>query len=487
MPGVNVRTATRSGPVNPTVPESGRYFVVGQFERGRTDVAQRVRSLAELEVMYGSRVPYGSAYDDLRTYFEEGGTEAHVVRVVGPAATKGTLTLDDSAGVPVDTLRIDAISAGAWSTGVTVQVAAGTLTDTFKLVINGPLEDDTETYDNLSTPADAVAALSRSAYVRAVDLGSATAAPANQPAVLAATALSAGTDDRASITASVMGDGLDLFGPEFGAGAVAIPGYASSLVGADLMAHAKTTRRLALMAPALGASVSDAITAASSLIGVDGEYGGLFYPWVRVPLGGSASKLISPEGYVAAQRARAHLDVGPWAAPAGERAIARFVMGLERELTRAQGDQLDEGHVSAIRTIAGTTRLYGWRSLSSDVDNYALLTGRDVLNTVAYECERRLERYVFQTIDAKGQLLASVAGELVGIVDPMRAAGGLYENYDADGNLVDPGYSVDVGPTVNTVAVLNANKIAAVLALRVSPVGTLIDLTIVKAGLTATV
>ena len=95
-----------------------------------------------------------------------------------------------------------------------------------------------------------------------------------------------------------------------------------------------------------------------------------------------------------------------------------------------------------------------------------------------------------QTIGAvhrKGQLLASVAGELVGIVDPMRAAGGLYENYDADGNLVDPGYSVDVGPTVNTVAVLNANKIAAVLALRVSPVGTLIDLTIVKAGLTATV
>lgn len=481
MPGVNVRTATRSGPVNPTVPESGRYFVVGQFERGRTDVAQRVRSLAELEVLYGSRVSYGSAYDDLRTYFEEGGTEAYVVRVVGPAATKGTLTLMDGAGTPASSLKVDAIGAGAWSTGVTVTVAAGTLASTYKLTINGPLADDTETYDNLLTAADGVAALSRSAYVRGTDMGGA------KPANLTATALSAGADDRASITASIMGDGLDLFGPEFGAGAVAIPGYASSLVGADLMAHAKTNRRLALMAPALGASVSDAITAASSLIGVDGEYGGLFYPWVRVPLGGSASKLISPEGYVAAQRARAHLDVGPWAAPAGERAIARFVMGLERELTRAQGDQLDEGHVSAIRTIAGTTRLYGWRSLSSDVDNYALLTGRDVLNTVAYECERRLERYVFQTIDGKGQLLASVAGELVGIVDPMRAAGGLYENYDADGNLVDPGYSVDVGPTVNTLAVLNANKIAAVLALRVSPVGTLIDLTIVKAGLTATV
>lgn len=480
MPGVNVRTATRSGPVNPTVPESGRYFVVGQFERGRTDRAQRVRSLAELEVLYGGRVAYGSAYDDLRTYFEEGGTEAHVVRVVGPAATKGTLNVLNGAGSPAPALRVDAVAPGAWSTGVKVAVLAGTLPDTFRLVVDGPQLEDTETYDNLATAGDAVAALTRSAYVRGVDLG------AGVPAPVAATALSAGTDDRAAITASHMSGGLDLFGSDLGAGAVAIPGYASSLVGAALMAHAKAYRRLALMATAVGASSADALNAASSLIGLDGEYGGLFYPWVRVPLGGNATKLISPEGYVAAQRARAHLDVGPWAAPAGERAIARFVIGLERELTRAQGDQLDEGHVSAIRTIAGTTRLYGWRSLSSDVDNYALLTGRDVLNTVAYEAERRLERYVFQTIDAKGQLLASVAGELVGIVDPMRAAGGLYERIEGD-TLVDPGYSVDVGPTVNTLAVLNQNKIAAVLALRVSPVGTLIDLTIVKAGLTATV
>ena len=75
--GINIRTATRSGPVNPTVPATGRYFVVGQFDRGRTDEPQRVRSLAELEVLYGGRVAYGAAYDDLRMFFEEGGTEAH--------------------------------------------------------------------------------------------------------------------------------------------------------------------------------------------------------------------------------------------------------------------------------------------------------------------------------------------------------------------------------------------------------------------------
>lgn len=478
MPGVTIRTATRSGPVNPTVPASGRYFVVGQFERGPVGEARRVRSLAELDVIYGGRVSYGSAYDDLRTYFEEGGTEAYVSRVVGPAATKGTLTLNGAAAAPA--LRVDAISAGAYSTGVTVAVAAGTLPGTYKLTVDGPLEGDTENYDNLTTTADGVSALTSSAYVRGTDLGVTPPVPA------AAAPLSAGTDDRAAITATHMGDGLDVFGVEYGAGAVAIPGYTSALVGTDLLAHAQTFRRIALLAAAQGATDADYVTAANALIDTDAEYAGLFGPWVRIPTSGGATKLVSPEGYVAAMRARAHREVGPWRAPAGEIAVARFVTGVERELTRAQGDSFDEAHISAIRTIAGTTRLYGWRSLSTDEDNYALLVGRDVLNTVAYEAERRLERFVFRTIDGKGQLLAGVAAELIGIVDPMRAAGGLYEQI-IDGEQIDPGYSVDVGETVNTAAVLASNKVAAVLALRVSPVGSLIDLTIVKAGLTASV
>ena len=482
MPGVSIRTATRSGPATPAVPESGRYFVVGQFERGRTDVPVLVRSLAELEVKFGGRVPYGSAYDDLRTYFEEGGAEAYVTRVVGPAATVGTLTLMDGAGVPAETLRIDANGAGAWSTGVTVTVEAGSLPDTVRITVDGPLAYDTEVYDNLASSADAAAAINaRSAYVTATDLGGAI------PAVLAATALSAGADDRAAITATMMSDALDRFGTELGTGAVAVPGYAHGLVGDALIAHAAATRRLALLAPAVGTSIADVDAAADAHSDAEvGEFAGLFYPWVQSPTSGGATKLVSPEGYVAAMRARAHGEAGPWRAPAGELAVARFVTGVETELTRAEGDRLDEAHVSAIRTIAGTVRLYGWRSLSTDEDNYALLTGRDVLNTVAVEAERRLERFVFQPIDSSGRLLASVAAELVGIVDPYRAAGGLYARV-VDGEQLDPGYSVDVGPTVNTDAVLRNNSIAAVLALRVSPVGTLIDLTIVKAGLTASV
>ena len=484
MPGVIVRTATRSGPTNPTSPESARYFVAGLTERGDTAVPVLVRSMAEYELLLGARVPYGALYDDLRMYFEEGGAEAFVARVVGPAAARGFLTLKDRAATPVDTIKVEAASPGAWSTDLTVQVAAGTAASTYKLVI-GFKGSVVQTFDNLGTPADAVGAAATSPYVRISNLGSATAAPTNQPAVAAAAALSAGTDDRAAVTATHVSDALARFAPELGAGCVAMPGYTSTQIGAAAIAHCKANRRIARLATSSSAAVQDAIDAAAALA-VDGEYAGLIYPWVNVPNGQTATRTISPEGYVAACRVRAHRGVGVWRPPAGEIAQARYVLQPAVALTKAQGDQLDEGRVSAIRTIVGTTRLYGWRSLSTDAANFSLLIHRDVLNWLSVEGAKLLEPYVFAPIDGRGQLLGRVSSTLVGLVDPMRAAGGLFERI-VDGEQVDPGYSVDVGPSVNTDDVLANNEIHAVLAVRVSPVGQLIDLTIVKSGLTASV
>ncbi len=489
MPGVVVRTATRSGPATDAAPGEARYFVAGLTELGDTAAAIRIRSTIELEQLTGTRVTYGAIYDDLRTFFEEGGgSEAWVARVVGAAATVGTLSLVDRAVAPVATVRIDAANPGAWSTRLTVAVEAGSNASTYRLRVH--LDGaQVESFDNLATPQDAAdTLLSRSVYIRATNLGSASVAPLNLPAIAGPVALSAGTDDRAAVTATTVGNALGRFSADLGTGAVATPGYASSQTGAALRTHAIATRRIALCAPALGETIIGAIAAADSLATVDGgEHVGLFYPWIRIPTGGATSKLVSPEGYVAACRSRAQREAGPWRAPAGEIAISAFVLGVERELTRAEGDQLDEERVSAIRTINGTTRLYGWRSLSTDEANYALLTGRDTLNLLAVTAKARLEQYVFHTIDGRGHLLRDVEAELVGLLDPLRQLGGLFERISEDGTSLDPGYSVDVSPAVNTPSVLASNEIRAVVAVRVSPVGQLVSLTIVKAGLGATV
>jgi hypothetical protein len=482
-PGVLVSTATRSGPAAFPRALSGQFFVVGLTERGAVGSAIKVNSMSDYARLCGGRVAYGSVYDSLKTFFEEGGSQAYVSRVAGGAATLSTLTLVDRATSPgVNTLRVDAANPGAWGTGLTVEVADGATADTVKVTIrlNG---DIVEEYNNLASPDAVVSAFTGSPYVTITNLGSVTAAPDNLPKVIAATALTGGDDDRGAVVTADYEAALDAFGIGLGDGAVAIPGQGTA-VHAAIDTHCKENRRLGLLAAARGASVATLTAAAAN---VNSEFCGLFAPWVMIPDGGGGVRAVSPEGYVAAVRNRAHEQEGPWRAPAGGNAVARFVVGVDQAFTRADGDTLDTGRVSPIRIIANSIRLYGWRSLSQDEQNYSLLNGRDVLNRLVTECERRLEQYVFQTIDAQGHLLSAVNAELRGVVDPMAQAGGLYALLADNGDIIDPGYKVDTGPNVNPVSQLALNRISAVLSVRVSPVGALVSLTIVKVGVLAAV
>lgn len=473
--GVVVRTGARPGASTVERTPGATYFVVGQTERGSTTQAVEVRSMAEYDEKLGSRVAYGSVFDDLQTFFAEGGNRAFVARVVGASAAVGTRTLVDRAGTPANTVRIDAKNPGAWSANLTVQVTDGVLPNTFSVYIrlNGNL---VEQYLDQPTPAALVSEINtRSQLVAAVDLGSATSAPNNNPAVAAATALSAGSDDRGSVVAADYAAALSRFGIGLGAGAVAIPGQSASAVHSGLIAHAAANRRIALLAPAVGSSVSSVKTTANGLRATTGsDYAGLLYPWVRVPDGAGGTRTISPEGYVAGVRARAHRTEGPWRAPAGEIAAARHVLGLEAEVTSAEVDDLTNSRVVPIRTRGGGVRVYGWRSLSTDQTNFHILTARDTLNLIAVLAEGRLEQFVFSPIDGRGRLFAALATEMMGIVEPMRIAGGLYERTDEDGNPIDAGYVVDVrqGTTENEVAVD--------VSVRISPTAELITVTVTK-------
>ena len=479
MPGVRVQTIVRSGLNTPLPSASGQLFLVGQFERGDVTQPTRLRSIGDVNKYFGGRVSYSDAYDQLVTFFSEGGEQAYALRVVGTTPTTGTLSLQDRAGSPVPTLKIDAINAGAWSTNLTVQVTDGPVTNTFRIIVrlNGEIVED---QNYLTSPADAVTKFASSAYVKVTNLSSASAAPTNNPAVLAATVLSAGDDDRATIVTTNYVNALALFTPEFGDGAVAVPGQTGATIWSALISHAVANNRVALLAAAKSETTGNLQTNAASL---NSEYAGLFAPWVVVPTTGGATKTISPEGYVAACRARAHKAFGPWRAPAGTLAVANYVLGVDQVFTAAQAEDLDAAKVSIIRSFGGTVRLYGWRSLSNDTDNWTFLKDRDLLNRLVYESNRILEKFVFETIDTKGHLLSLINAELVGMVDPIAKANGLYARYDDQGDQIDPGYLVDTGSAINTPNTLAQNRVNAKLSVRIAPVGAWVDLTITKVGL----
>jgi hypothetical protein len=483
MPGVAVTVGAVSGPSAPTLAPSSKYFAVGLTERGLTTEPTRVTSFAQFQELFGARTTYSALWDDIKTFFEEGGTEAYVARVVGPAATTGTLTggLQDQQGTPATTLNVSARSAGAWSSGLTIQVLAGPTADTFRIQVRlgGVLVHD---WTNLHNPQEAVSRSSTSPYIKLTDAGSVGVAPTNNPAVLAATALGAGTDDRASVTATHYVNALALFTTELGDGAVAIPGIGTT-VHAGLIAHADAHNRLALLA---ASSTTDKATLIATAAALDAKRAGLFAPWIKVPDEYGGTRIISPEGYVAAARARAHAE-GPWRAPAGENSIARYVVGPATVFSSTDGNDLDSAKVNVIRTQSRTTRLYGWVSLAADRDNWGFLTGADTVNRVVTEAYTQLEPYLFGVIDARGHLLGQIHGTLEGIVIPMAEAGGLYARLDpADptGPPLDPGYRVRV-LDINPVEVSALNKVLAELGIRVSPTAAIVELKVTKAAVTA--
>lgn len=480
--GVQVTTKLSSGPSNTGTP-SGRLHVAGLTEFGPVDKAVVVDSIAKFIAVFGGRTAYSSnLFDTARLYFEEGGNELVVSRVVGGAATKGALTLKDSADV--NTVKIEAADPGAHSTNITVQVT--TSGATFDVVLRRA-GDIIAAYAGLTSPADFVQKAATSPYVRVTSLGSATAAPGDNPKTLAATALTAGADDRAAVTAQSHVDALAASGAVAEGGAVAIPGYVVSQVGTLLLAHAAETGKLALLALPATATVAEAEVAAASLAAdPNGAYGGIFYPHLIIPDGG-ATRTISPEGYVAAVRARAHRDAGFWQVPAGDRSRTRWVLGTSTPIDTATNDRLAEAMVNGIVTTGTKTRLYGWSSLSADRDNLGALTARDALNNITLAVKNVIEPYVFETNDSKGHLRAYIESAVVGVLDPIAKRNGFYELLDAAGQVIDPGYKVSVDTSLNPVTLQAENKVVVAASVRLSPYAQLIQVEITKVPLAGTV
>lgn len=476
--GVEVTTSLRTGPSNPGA-VSGRLLIGGLTEFGPVDSTVLVRSIAGFEAVFGQRTAYASnVYDSARTFFEEGGSELVVARAVGPAATKGFVTLKDS--TDADTVKIEAASPGGHSVALSVEVTV----EAGKFTVNVRRGSElVGRFRNMGTVAELVEAASRNQFVRAIDLGAATAAPGNNPVASVPATMSAGTDDRVSVTAAIVVAAMGNRGPSIRGGAVAAPGYPSDTVGALLVAFAKATNTVALLSPAEGTDVAEAKLEAAALLGVDGSYAGLFYPHLVIP-DGNGTRTVSPESYVAAVRARAHLQVGFWKVPAGDISLPKWIVGTVVEIDRPTNNGLNEAQVNGITTIGGKPRLYGWASLSSDLDNLGLLSAQDALNNLGLQVETVLEEFVYEVNDGRGHLRSKVESAITGILDPIARLNGFYP-LNRDGEEVDPGYAVVVDEALNTAVSVSNNELRASVSVRLSPTAALIRVEIIKVALTA--
>ncbi len=493
MPGVNITTAVRTGPVGTGDIVSGQVFMVGETERGPLDEPTLLRSFSDFTTYYGN-YKSGNLYSHVKTFFDEGGSRCQVMRVLGSNSGAGSISLVDSAGSA--TMTITAKNAGAWADNLDVDVVDA---DSSGFRIEIYLDDALllRTRDLTST-TDAINVLNASEVNHLITAADSGTANDPDPTENTKTALSGGSNGDAIAAADIV-TAMGNVSVNLGPGAICAPGQTGSTIWEGLRDHAKDNKRIALLGFASGDSAAAAKTSAASYYAdANAKSMAFYWPHVKVPAP-NASELatgestvqgstvtISPEAYAAAARARAvQAAGGPWRAGAGLISAASTITALAQDVTPTTGDALDAARVNALRKVGNSIRVYGARSASNDEANWRYITQQDTLNYIIDGVETRMERFVFSTIDGRGGLFGRIRGSIKGFLDPIRVAGGLFEAYDDDGVMIDPGYNVVVNSNINPATQLATGVVKAQVGVRVSGVADLIDIVITKSNLSA--
>jgi len=485
MPGVVINTAVRTGPNTPSTVEAAQAFFVGIADRGPTAAATLVKNIEEFALLYG---PYSSsAYlqPTVETFFEEGGTQCYVARVTGTSAASSTLNIENA--TPATAIIITANGHGVWGDDLAVTVTAGTLSGTINIsfTYNGTKIGNT---GNCATNLIAIGKINSDATLSKYVIASSGVGVDTIAAAVEATSLASGAAGSTPSNAQLV-TGLALFSDSFGTGAVACPESSHADVYTGLVDHANDFNRIAILHGGSSDSIATTKTLGQTMSALDdAEHAALYYPWVYVPSAvAGVNNLTPPDGYVAAKRSAVVNTTGTHQPYAGLPSVAQWVNGVVTDVSKANGDLLDDERVNAIRVIANTVRIYGARSLSTDDSNYRFITSQDTVNDVVTQGYRTLEDILFHTIDGRNHSFANIEARLIAVLEGFRIKGALYEAFNTNGVRLDYGYTVKCDNSLNPVAQLATGLVKARIGVRVSSIGDKIEVNIIKSNLTTSV
>lgn len=474
-PGTAITLRT-TPPVRSAPTDTGVWFVTGLSDKGPL-TPQIVESMADFERIFGLRQSYSVLYDALDLFFHEGGRRVQVSRVVGPAAVSAFKNLLD--GVAAISLIVTAIGPGAWGNNLKAAVLAP-LVAGYRIQIQDSGGVPLETSPDLADQQAAVNWAKSSQYVR-ITIG----ASALVPVAAAGAALATGNDDRLNITDTQWLNALNLFTADLGPGQVSAPGRTSDTGHQQLMSHADTNNRTAIL------DLPDTATSATLLASVStarstlGKRGGAFAPWVIMPgVTVGTTRVVPPSGFVAAACARIDVEENPNVPAAGAQGVAQYAFDVSQlPWDGPTRNSLNSGGVNVIRDVFGFPRIYGWRSMVDPIaePNWISLGNSRLYMAIAALAGNIAEVYVMKEIDGQGMTISAFGGALKGMLIPFYNEGALY------GENPDDAFFVDVGSQVNTLARIAANELHAVLSLRMSPFAEWVQIEIVKVGVTESV
>jgi phage tail sheath protein FI len=338
----------------------------------------RIHSFAEYQRVFGGLWDQSPMSFAVSQYFQNGGSDALIVRVAG--ANTATATIDNNG------LTLSAANPGSWGGLVETTVtyddgSGGNLpAPLFNLTVHDTDTDLREVYFGLSTdtlhPRYVERVLLGSSLVRATAVPAAPARPNPAPATLLTVAATADGDpvDATNITAPGLEatrqgifalERADLFN------LLVIPPFAPAddVASADLggaLAYCRRRRAILLIDPPSDVdTIAEAITHANG-VGRDIN-AAFFFPRGRAPNPLRENRLedFAPSGAVAGVMARTDATRGVWKSAAGTEATLTGVSALSVKLTDLQNGDLNPLGVNCLRDFPVYGRVvWGARTLA---------------------------------------------------------------------------------------------------------------------------
>ena len=365
---------------------------VGWANMGPTDRAVLVQSWTEFQDQFGGFTSNNGTPNYLgyavNQFFNNGGSQAYIVRLVVTAAVESTnptdtLAVKASAPIPsggATAFTATAIDEGQWANSVYgIRIVANPIDSTrFSLLVVytpvGGQETTVESFANLSIdPSDpqgrSVASVvndpgtgSQIIQISGVSANQPTPNPLTIPAGTGPYALTGGVDGTVLVPGAgdfhtaLNADGSGTGGVHFLDtvpifNLLCVPGETSSTVISDLQGYCHSQRAFYIVDPASGDNFTSVQGSLSGITGVNAINSALYFPWVNAPDPLQQGRLNSfpPCGFVAGIYAATDASRGVWKAPAGIDASLTGEAGPTVLLTDLQNGTLNVQAINCIR------------------------------------------------------------------------------------------------------------------------------------------
>lgn len=460
----------RSAPTDTTT-----VFVAMEATRGPLEALGPFHSIRDTRRPLGDRAGLTiAAWDVVDVLLREGVTSVYFARVIGAGYATASLALPGPGGTVA---TVQASSPGTWANG-----AAGGLSIE---VVNGPNGAgerqliarlggvEVERSPVFTTRAAMLTwgdpLTSKATYLRVI----ADAVDA-LPTVAGAANLAGGLDGAATVSADVRA-ALDRFGRGLGPGQVLAPFRTTSATHTEVLEHCQDRNRDAFLDAAQGVSVASqlALVTAQRAFGSGAtglpRLGGIWGQYATGPGVAPGTTRTLPWSVVQAgltaraERAEGHPNVSP----TGPQGVPTWAEGVDRYYDESDGgdaETLFDGGVNVVVQRYGAPRAYTFRTLEDDTlsDWHELAHTRVASKIVALadQVGEGLQGYTV-TADGKAQ---GLFGARLGT-----ALGDLYGKGALFGETQGEAFSVDTGPTQNTLETIAARELHAGVGFKASP------------------